>query len=382
MYTQNCILNFNIYNSLILAGIVQGVIFTIVVLSSKKYKSKSTYFLIGVILCCVYSNLQYFLRDVGVLTQDQMFSTIFLPIAAIFSVLLYYYVSNYLYPLEKLTFKDKLLLIPSIFFTLLIIPYKIGILTGYQNESYYYSYAFYSNFLELTSVPILLLLLILSYKKIITYERTHTSYDIDKIKHSLSWLKKTLALFFILSVIWGIFVVRHVLLGHFDQSFYLLWVSISFLTYWLGHVGIYKYGITEQRKKLRTYNNETSIAFTAPINKNDHIKNLEKLLVQKKQFLNPTLTLDDVAKKLDLSKSHLSRIINSELNTNFNNYLNSLRVEQAKSYLENKKFINYTLAAIGLESGFNSKSTFYKAFKKYTGHSPAEFKKKIKMPSE
>jgi len=370
-------LNFNIYNSLILAGVIQGIIFGIVVLASKKYRSESTYFLIGVILCCVYSNLQYYLRDVGILSQNQMFSTIFLPIAALFSVLIYYYVSKYLYPLDKLTYKDKLLLIPSIFFTLLIIPYKIGVLIGYQNESYYYSYLFYSNFLELTSVPMLLFLLILSYKKILKYEKKNTPYDIDKITHPLNWLKKTLMVFFILSIIWGVFVVRFVILGYHNQSFYLLWLSISFVTYWLGYIGIYKYGVSEQRKKIRIFTNKkiTDIIYATANNK--HIKDLEKLLIQKKQFLNPALTQEVVAKKLNLSKSHLSRIINSELDTSFTNYLNSLRVEQAKQYIENESFTNYTIAAIGLEAGFNSKSTFNKAFKKVTGLTPSGYKKEL-----
>jgi AraC-like DNA-binding protein len=79
--------------------------------------------------------------------------------------------------------------------------------------------------------------------------------------------------------------------------------------------------------------------------------------------------------ELDLSRSHLSRIINSELKTTFSDYINLLRVNEAKKYLLQPDFSNYTLVAIGLEAGFNSKTTFNSAFKKFAGMTPSAFKK-------
>jgi len=50
-------------------------------------------------------------------------------------------------------------------------------------------------------------------------------------------------------------------------------------------------------------------------------------------------------------------------------------VNEAKSYLKNPEFSNYTITAIGLEAGFNSKSSFYEVFKKATGTTPFSYKK-------
>jgi AraC-like DNA-binding protein len=49
-------------------------------------------------------------------------------------------------------------------------------------------------------------------------------------------------------------------------------------------------------------------------------------------------------------------------------------VEEVKKKLKNPEFDNYSIISIGLESGFNSKSVFYKAFKKHTGKSPSEYR--------
>ena len=66
-----------------------------------------------------------------------------------------------------------------------------------------------------------------------------------------------------------------------------------------------------------------------------------------------------LAEKQKISVSHLSKLINSFSNYNFSDYINSLRIEQAKKLLDDDSFDQYTIVAIGLESGFNSKSTFY-----------------------
>ena len=98
-------------------------------------------------------------------------------------------------------------------------------------------------------------------------------------------------------------------------------------------------------------------------------------MVYEKLYLDSNLSLEKVAENLQLSPSYLSRIINSELNTSFPDYLNSLRVNEAKKYLINPEFSNYTIVAIGLEAGFNSRSSFYNVFKKVTGKTPMAFQK-------
>ena len=161
------------------------------------------------------------------------------------------------------------------------------------------------------------------------------------------------------------------------NSFYPLWIGMSLLIYWLGHIGIYKFGVTTERKKLRNYSIENKKTYTViEKQKNEHIAALENLIVVQKKYLDSNLTLEKIAEEMQLSKSHLSKIINTELSIGFVDYVNALRVEEAKGYLINPEFSKYTLESIGLEAGFNSKSAFYTAFKKTKGLTPTEFKKK------
>ncbi len=133
--------------------------------------------------------------------------------------------------------------------------------------------------------------------------------------------------------------------------------------------------ILEERKKLRAYTLKKKTTPKQKFVRNEHIVALEHLLSKEKIYLDSKLTLETVARKLNLSTSHLSRILKAELQTNFTEYLNSYRIKEAKDYLQNPEFSKYTIVAVGLEAGFNSKSAFFHVFKKTTGQTPLEFKK-------
>ena len=97
-----------------------------------------------------------------------------------------------------------------------------------------------------------------------------------------------------------------------------------------------------------------------------------------KPYLNPSLTLAELASKIDLHPNDLSQIINKEEGMNFNDYINSHRVEAVKSSIQSGRADQFTLLTIAYESGFNSKATFNRTFKKFTSQSPSQFLKSIK----
>jgi len=90
-------------------------------------------------------------------------------------------------------------------------------------------------------------------------------------------------------------------------------------------------------------------------------------------FLNPALTLVEVAKIIKVTPQELSQVVNEKTNLNFTNYINSYRIEKAKEILTSHDFSKLTIDSIAEMAGFQSKSPFYLAFKKHTGMTPKEF---------
>jgi AraC-like DNA-binding protein len=95
----------------------------------------------------------------------------------------------------------------------------------------------------------------------------------------------------------------------------------------------------------------------------------------KKGFLDSEFNLDKLSLDLNISKVKITQALNVQLKTNFYQYINSLRVEEAKRLIDNNQDFNFV--TIGYESGFKNKSTFYKYFKQITGATPSDYKKML-----
>jgi AraC-like DNA-binding protein len=94
---------------------------------------------------------------------------------------------------------------------------------------------------------------------------------------------------------------------------------------------------------------------------------------KEKSYLNPELTLSELAIKLNTNTSVLSAVINTGFGKNFNDFVNEYRVEEFKRKAAAPDSKHLTLLAIAFDCGFNSKATFNRAFKKVTDLSPKAF---------
>lgn len=92
-----------------------------------------------------------------------------------------------------------------------------------------------------------------------------------------------------------------------------------------------------------------------------------------KMYRNPELTLTDLANQLGTNPSILSKIINRSFGKNFNDFVNEYRVLEVKEKLANPNNAHLTIMSLAYDAGFNSKATFNRAFKKFTGDSPKSY---------
>ncbi|HVW96784.1 MAG TPA: FtsX-like permease family protein [Mucilaginibacter sp.] len=101
---------------------------------------------------------------------------------------------------------------------------------------------------------------------------------------------------------------------------------------------------------------------------------LKKMVKQNHYYLDPELSLVSLAEKLGLTTHELSRIINTALKKSFNEFINHYRVADTIRKMHDPAYDHLTLMSIAYDSGFNSKTTFNRAFKEATGQNPVDYK--------
>ncbi len=105
----------------------------------------------------------------------------------------------------------------------------------------------------------------------------------------------------------------------------------------------------------------------------EYFKMLDEYLRKNKPFTNPEITIERLAKMTKIPKYKISKVINTKENKNFFDFINFYRIEEAKKMLKSEKMNFLSIDGVGYEVGFNSKSAFYRAFKKFTHQTPKEF---------
>lgn len=113
----------------------------------------------------------------------------------------------------------------------------------------------------------------------------------------------------------------------------------------------------------------------ATAQKDKYIEQLQTFMVTHKPHLEPELTLAQLSEQVKIPAHYLSQVINEKLECNFLDFINGYRVEEAKEKLRDPKHSHYTILSIAYDAGFNAKSTFYAAFKKFTGMTPSQYRK-------
>ncbi len=108
------------------------------------------------------------------------------------------------------------------------------------------------------------------------------------------------------------------------------------------------------------------------------LNKLEVAMIERKLYTDPTLNLDSLSTEMGISRYHLSQIMNEELDKNFYDLVNGYRVKEAIRMIEGPEFNTVNLLQLGFEVGFNSKASFYRAFKKMTNTTPAAYRDSVK----
>jgi len=104
---------------------------------------------------------------------------------------------------------------------------------------------------------------------------------------------------------------------------------------------------------------------------------VKSAISEEKLYLDPKLNLSKLSDKTGISQNQLSQYFNIGLNSTFYEYINEQRLNHVEKLFRNGDYKAYTITGLAFESGFNSKTTFYKAFKDKHNITPSEFIKRV-----
>ncbi len=124
-------------------------------------------------------------------------------------------------------------------------------------------------------------------------------------------------------------------------------------------------------KKTRAGKNQPKL--TNSINPENLKKRLISMIEEEELYLDEEITLASLAYLLDVEPHQLTLFLNQYMDTNFRDFINSYRIEAAKIQIEKEPA--ESILAIAFRTGFNSKASFNRIFKKVAGQTPSQYRK-------
>lgn len=299
--------------------------------------------------------------------------------------LLLLYIKSLFLENKELIKRNKYHFTPVILYSIFIsIPILISILIDKAIFSYLkplleYGGSFFVNIRDIY----LIIYLIFSLRLFSKYRKAMKSNYSNLTDSNFGWIRHLLIGSLIIISIDLTTGVYELISG--DLSWNTGYITVVFMIIFIVYLGYY--GINQSKVLLPDFLINDDVSNKVEKEKINHLSNvsntelqelkskLEKVLLEEKPYLDEDLTLNKLAKLIHISDKKLSTFLNQYLNTTFYDLINKHRIEVVKEKLKSDKFENITLLGIAYESGFKSKTSFNRIFKKETGFSPSEYKK-------
>jgi AraC-like DNA-binding protein len=372
-----------VINFLLIAGVIQGFGFNLVTVFVKKKFGRTVIFLNLVVLFISLNNLQRWLIDNDFSSDLFILKQLLIPWYLLVFPMFYAFTTHFLTIEKKVVDFIK----PTLIIFVLEIVIRLCVISYVYYEVPNRNLSLIHLYTNIEDIFNLIYCVFIFLNTCLLIFKRHQLLDYILAYDDLKWLKLFIKMGVFVIIFWAVAVIIKSVTG--DETAYIpLRLSTSVLLYWIGYQGFYKYNIVQDRISLRQALTSESTVISSNF-KEKTVKGIDEFYNEKHQrefdsiknhiindklYLNPLLSQDVITTDLRMSKSHFSKLINSYSSHNFSDFINSLRIEQAKKFLSNDEFSEYTIVAIGLECGFNSKSTFYSAFKKFTSETPSSFR--------
>ena len=367
---------FNPRSLIVFICILQGAIFS-ALLFWRYFKQRKTadFWLASLLILLCSSLITPFIGFANVYDRNQWLTYFPFGIAYGYVVCIWFYVVSLTNSKRKFSRRDLLFLIPSalyVAFRLFLFAQTLEF-KDWFNTNYYVPFVNPVVFVtEFVWNVAFLYFAINHYKKYRAWLNENFS-DTEKLK--FDWLRNFLYIFTFVLILGAIFDFTGSFIKRLSyiQYFYFEFI-LGLVTYYLAIAGYlrsktieleFSAGESQEIEERKTLLSAKEL---------ENLKSkLQDLMQNDKLYLESNITLSDLSRQIGVNSTVLSYTINNGFGKNFNDFINQFRIEEVKNKLQNGDTGNSNLLGITFDCGFNSKATFNRAFKKFTGISPKEF---------
>lgn len=390
--------SFNIYSSLLLLPFLQGIIFVFLFLYRSWRERRLSDLLLAVLLFILSITVSFWMLGFAGWYDEHDGYTSFMFYFP-FNLLLLAGPCIWFYFLSKVnaTFRFQKkhwphFILPAVLLLLYVFKFAADFLNEFPfPETEEFQYGTRGSLAELDkSIPVLLI----SYASLFYYlwKSLRIFHGYNNYLNSNFSETESLSFVWLQRMLWAVSAALFLFF-----LFFLLSLFTNFMTYqinWFAYSGLgvliyylsingYNSRTPLQRKlKFEPEQEELTVAIippnatleeSLPDDWADWKRKFEQIMTQQRPYLNPELTLAELSALLETSPQTVSRLINSGFGQNFNDYINAQRIEEVLTRIKKGDHKKQTFTALAFDSGFNSKATFNRAFRKHTGHTPSSW---------
>jgi AraC-like DNA-binding protein len=359
----------------VIIGICQGIFLSAAIMRINNTNKKANSILSALILICTFMLIGRVLMLRFFSEWIFQWTIVFDVVLFLFGPLFYLYVRRLLIKDERTEALSFYHFIPALVFAMVALVYVIL----YSPMEYWEAYkqgALTLMFHVWIVAGILsnTVYLLLSFRLVRTFrkaEKETFSFEQNPIQF-LTYFLYTIA--FII-VVWGVSYVNSMWLDRYIVyiGYDMIWITIPVFIYIIGYYSLKQPELFRISLDKENSNNKDRLSHGEAKLLKDK---LDSLMENERVYLQNDLTLRDVAEKLHTSTNNLSWVLNNSYSITFYDFINGYRIREFVQKIEKKEHLQHTILALSMDVGFNSKSTFNKAFKQNMNETPSTFIKK------
>lgn len=374
---------FDIYSTPLLLFMLQGAVFAFLLFArGKKNRRLADWLLGGVVLITCYERTHY---AIGFMEwydtyRNTKVNYFLIDLTLLLAPLIYFYIRSITVPGFKLRRKEYLQFVPFAIYAIycLIIYFYDAAQPGFDDTqngvlmaSLHLQYIDKLMFIVFNLT--MMLYLTLSIQQFYTYRKRLPQFYSNTYRLQFNWISIFLIIYatlFLYQMIQTV-VEETIVELHWKQRWWYHLLSAVIVVY----VGIKGYFTdTVELSELNPDDTQPKKPELKKVeNRSETRDSLFEFMEAEKPYLDPELTLSQLAVGLGIPRAQLSDVLNKEIGKNFNDFINGYRVEAFKKMIADGRHQQLSVLGLAEEAGFNSKATFNRVFKKHTDLSPTQF---------